>query len=80
MCCARCHIGHKYGGEHSGSDVFGIHEYGPEVTRMRRRRRDVRHSALCLRCKEFNLFTLFNLALLFKLYLSFRESYDLILI
>ncbi len=27
MCCARCHIGHKYGGEHSGSDVFGTHEY-----------------------------------------------------
>ncbi len=26
-------------------------------------------------CKEFNLFTLFNLALLFKLYFSFRESY-----
>ncbi len=26
MCCARCHIGHKYGDEHSGSDVFGTHE------------------------------------------------------
>ncbi len=30
--------------------------------------------------KDFTPFTLFNLALLFKLYFSFRESYDLILI
>ncbi len=30
--------------------------------------------------KDFALFTLFNLALWFKLYFSFRESYDLILI
>ncbi len=21
MCCAHCHIGYKYGGKHSGSDV-----------------------------------------------------------
>ncbi len=32
-----------------------------------------------LSVKNFNPFTLFNLALLFKLYFSFRESYDLIL-
>ncbi len=25
--CARCHIGHKYGGEHSGSCIFGTHEF-----------------------------------------------------
>ncbi len=30
--------------------------------------------------KDFTPFTLFNLALWFKLYFSFRESYDLILI
>ncbi len=29
--------------------------------------------------KNLIIFTLFNLALLFKLYFSFRESYDLIL-
>ncbi len=34
-----------------------------------------------MRCvKNLIFFTLFNLALLFKLYFSFRESYDLILI
>ncbi len=27
VCCSCCHIGHKYDGEHSGSDVFGTHEY-----------------------------------------------------
>ncbi len=36
-CCSHCHQSH----------VWTV--YGPEVTRIRRRRRDVRRSALCLR-------------------------------
>ncbi len=32
---------------------------------------------LVIAVKEFTPFTLFNLALWFKLYFSFRESYDL---